>query len=76
MDKELCGISSNGLIYSIIRDDVVFTIKAGEDFVGGITNPLRTVGEDVSTVGGMNRKHIHDKLDEWINNALKEKTNE
>lgn len=72
MDKELCCISSAGLVYSVIRDDILFSVSKGEDFVGGLTNPLKTVDD---TVGGMNRKHMHQMLDEWIDNAMQEKNN-
>jgi len=68
MDKEICGISSKGFHYVATRDVDVFRVEAKEDFVSGLTNPLKTVD---STVGGMHRAQLHELLDEWIDNAIR-----
>lgn len=72
MDKNICGICADGLVYEVIRVDDEYKITVGEAFAKEMVNPLRTVD---STVGGMHRKHLHELLDEWIDNGLKEKNN-
>jgi hypothetical protein len=73
MEKNICGFNGfNGEIsYAMTRSDVEFHIKSGEGFVPALTNQLKTV--DGLTVGGMNRKHLHECLDEWIDNAIRAK---
>ena len=74
MDKEIVGL--NGVwgaervkeAYRVRRSDEEFIVTVGEDFVYALTNPLKTVD---GTVGSHNRAHIHEKLDEWIDNAIK-----
>ncbi len=74
MDEYTTGVvikpSYTGVIYSATRRPDVFKIEVGDLFVQGVTDPLKTID---STVGGMHRKHLHELLDEWIDNALKEK---
>jgi hypothetical protein len=50
--------------------DDEYKVKTGKAFAIDLTNPLKTID---STVGGMHRKQLHDLLDEWIDNALKDK---
>ena len=70
MDKEISGISFGGVIYSLVRSDEEYKLKAGETFTKEMVNQLKTMD---GTIGDMHRKHLHEKLDEWIDNALKEK---
>jgi hypothetical protein len=70
MDKEISGISFGGVIYSLVRSDEEYKLKAGETFTKEMVNQLKTLD---GTIGDMHRKHLHEKLDEWIDNALKEK---
>ena len=74
MDKEISGISQNGIVYSTVRSDSEYKITAGEAFSKELINPLKltdkTLGE---TIGDMHRKHLHTLLDEWIDNGLKDK---
>jgi hypothetical protein len=67
MDKEISGISFGGVIYSLVRSDEEYKVKAGETFTKEMVNPLKTIN---GTIGDMHRKHLHEKLDEWIDNAL------
>jgi len=70
VDKNICGICRDGLVYEVTRVDDEYKVKTGKAFAIDLTNPLKTID---STVGGMHRKQLHDLLDEWIDNALKDK---
>lgn len=70
MDKEICGLNgfAGEISYVVTRSDNQFQVEAKEGFVPALTNPLQTMD---GTVGSHNRAHIHEKLDEWIDNAIK-----
>jgi len=68
VDKSICGICVDGLVYEVLRVDDEYKITAGEAFTKEMANQLRTVD---GTVGEMHRKHLHELLDEWIDNGLK-----
>ena len=70
MDEHIQGISYKGAIYSSTRTDKEFNVAVRDCFAEGLTNPLKTVD---GTIGTMHRAHLHELLDEWIDNALKEK---
>jgi PleD family two-component response regulator len=72
MDKEICGINgiAGELSYIATRSDSQFRVEAKEGFVSALTNPLKTVD---GTVGSHNRAHLHELLDEWIDNAIRER---
>jgi hypothetical protein len=72
VDKDICAIAQDGVVWAMTRSDVEYRVEAKEAFAKGMTNPLRTID---TTVGGMHRKELHDALDEWIDNAIKEKNN-
>jgi hypothetical protein len=67
MDKEISGISFGGVIYHLVRSDEEYKVEAGDSFTKEMVNQLKTVN---GTVGEMHRRHLHEKLDEWIDNAL------
>ena len=71
MDKEITGTSSCGVVYEMTRSDSTYKVKAKETFAKEMVNPLKTIG---NTIGGMRRKELHDALDEWIDNAIKDDT--
>ena len=68
MDKEVHGISYDGVIYHSLRTDSEYKVTSEEAFSKEMVNPLKTID---GTVGSMHRKHLHDLLDEWIDNAIK-----
>lgn len=68
MDKDVCAISFNGLIYSVTRSPYDCVVSVGDQFAKEMVNPLKT---EHGSTGDMHRKHLHDLLDEWIDNGIK-----
>ena len=69
-DVGLSGFSKNGggglsFIVKTAKDNSYITFKTGEFFKKELLNPLKV--DDGGTVGIMNRKYLHDKLEQWIN---------
>jgi hypothetical protein len=44
------------------------TFRAGEALAYSLTNPLKVTR--TTTIGDMNRRHLHEKLDAWLNANL------
>jgi len=59
-----------GYAVEIETDKDRITFHAGEALASSLTNPLKVTY--TATVGDMNRRHLHEKLDAWLDANLKE----
>jgi hypothetical protein len=50
------------------KDNKFIRFDAGEAFKESLTNPLKVT--HTATIGDMNRRRLHDKLDQWIDANL------
>ena len=66
------GVNLGGHEYTIstAKDLSYIKFERAEMFKKSMTNPLKIM--DGRTVGQANRDHLHEKLDAWINDNLKD----
>jgi hypothetical protein len=57
----------------IKTDKGCITFHAGEALAYCLTNPLKVTY--TATVGDMNRRHLHEKLDAWLDANLQQEKN-
>ena len=64
------GPKGNAVQIETAKDNKFIKFDAGEAMASSLTNPLKVTY--TATVGDMNRRHLHEKLDQWIDANLKE----